>query len=76
MPMTRLQGDRIGGVPTRAEHRTDKFLLGPDQSDVERVAWDALGGPCGLGGVLQGGLVLVVPPEGRAGSDTPAATRQ
>ena len=63
MPMLDSQRDRIGGVPARAEHGPDEFLLGPDQSDVERVAGDALGGPGGLGGVLQGGLVLVVPPE-------------
>ena len=65
MRRLRPQRDRVGRVPAGAEHGTDQCLLGPDQPDVERVAGDALGGDGRLGGVLEGGVVLVVPPEGR-----------
>src|SRR5271157_3177965 len=61
----RLHGNRSGGVPAGADHGLDQLVFSPDQADVERVAGDALGGPRGLGGTFEGGLVLVVPPESR-----------
>ena len=58
-----FQCDRISGVPARADQGSNEFRFSPDQSDIEWVAGDALGCPCGLGGVFKGGLVLVVLPE-------------
>ena len=64
-PEAAPQGHRVGGVPARVEHGPDQVVLGADQADVERVAGDALGGEGRLGGVFEGRVVLVVPPEGR-----------
>jgi hypothetical protein len=33
-----LEGDWIGGIPTRSEQGTDKLLLGPDETDIQGIA--------------------------------------